>query len=279
MRKTSVFVLVILLTIPFFVSAEKIKIRFSPSVGEKLKYQLDSVIKSSGANLLGNDMSMNAASNGTIMLNIQRVTGNNVYTELMSDDLRATVQSPVDTRSIDLVTKEGKGLKIVFDRSGKVSEIGNMTALQRQNLMNFSMVQIIRNYFPVFPDKPVEVGDKWNDNMKMTVPFQGMQVIVLLNTTYTLDSVVNTQNGREASISCDYTVSLGGKRNYAQGEAVFTGNGSGTGFIHYLVGKGYFTEYRLNYEIAANVEIKNKTTTFMSIPIELTAEAMLQLIK
>jgi len=257
-------------------SEEKISIRFSPPTGERIEYIVTSMIQSSGSNLLGNDMSMNASSNGTITLEVSRVTKNNVYTNLTSDDLLITVQSLSNTRSFNLTTKDEKALKVVFDRTGKVSEVTNLRALKKQNLMNFSLVQIIRNYFPTLPDKPIGIGDSWSANNKLAIPFQGMQLQVLLNVKYTLDSIMNTQIGQEASISVDYSVSLQGRRSFGGCTAHFNGNGTGTGYLHFLVSKGYFSEYRLDYEVSGNVNVKNKDKLIMNIPISFTANALLE---
>jgi hypothetical protein len=275
-KKTQAIVLMLLCSSLLLYSEEKIAIRFSPPIGERVEYIVTSLIQSSGSNLLGNDISMNASSNGSITLEVLRVTKNNVYTNLTSDDLLITVQSLSSTRSFNLTTKDGKALRVVFDRTGKVSEVTNLRALKKQNLMNFSLVQIIRNYFPILPNKPVGVGDSWTENSKLAIPFQGMQLQILLSVKYTLDSIMNTQIGQEASISVDYSVSLQGRRAFGGGTAHFKGNGTGTGYLHFLVSRGYFSEYRLDYEISGNVSVKNKDKLIMSIPISFTANALLE---
>lgn len=275
-RKALAVVILLLCSSLLLYSEDKISIRFSPPIGERVEYIVTSMIQSSGSNLLGNDMSMNASSNGSITLEVSRVTKNNVYTNLTSDDLLITVQSLSNTRSFNLTTKDGKALKVVFDRTGKVSEVTNLRALEKQNLMNFSLVQIIRNYFPTLPNKPVGVGNSWSANSKLAIPFQGMQLQVLLNVKYTLDSIMNTQIGQEASISVDYSVSLQGRRSFGGSTAHFNGSGTGTGYLHFLVSKGYFSEYRLDYEISGNVSVKSKDKVIMNIPISFTANALLE---
>jgi len=258
---------------------EKVYIRFSPPAGDKLTYALNTVIQSSGSNVMGKDISMAASAKGDLVLDIIRVTANNVYTDLGSSDLLVTVQSPMSTRSLNLAPREKEKLKVVFNRAGGIDKIGNTAALKRKNLMNFSVIQIIRNYFPTLPTKPVAAGEYWTENKRMVVPFQGIQLEVLLNVKYTLDSIITTQAGKEASISAEYTVSLKGKRSISEGKVFFEGKGTGSGYIHYLVSRGYFTEYRLDYQIESEMVIKNKDHVLMQLPVSVTANASLELLK
>lgn len=260
-------------------AADKIPIRFSPPLGDKISYSLESLIRSDSANLMGNDASIGAFANGDLTIEIERVTANNVYASLTSSNLTITLQSAASTRNINLDTDEGKALKIVFSRTGKVDEITNLSALKTQNIMNFSLVQIIRNYFPTLPSKPVSVGESWTDNRQMTIPFEGMQLEALLASKYTLDSLIDTQAGSEASISVDYSVSLKGSKPFGKGSAVFEGKGKGTGYLFYFVSKGYFSEYRLNYEVDSTIKVKDSSQVLMQVPVRVSANAALRLLK
>jgi hypothetical protein len=271
---TSSFLLVYVLS-----GSDKITIRFSPPLGEKLTYNLDSLIKSDSVSLMGNDASLGASASGELTIKIERITSNNVYTSLTSDNLSVTLQSAVSTRNLDLSTDQDKALKIVFNRTGKVDEISNLAALKTQNIMNFSLVQIIRNYFPTLPSKPVEIGESWTENRQMVIPFEGMQLDVLLSIKYTLDSVIDTQAGFEAMISANYSVSLKGSKAFGKGTAVFDGSGKGNGYLHYLVNKGYFSEYRLDYEVDSDIKVKDASSILMQVPVHISANATLQLIK
>ena len=277
--KISAFIISAFLLAYGLTGSDKITIRFSPPLGEKLTYNLDSLIKSDSVSLMGNDASLGASASGELIIEIERVTANNVYTSLTSGNLAVTLQSAVSTRNLDLSTGQDKALKIVFNRTGKVDEISNLAALKTQNIMNFSLVQIIRNYFPTLPSKPVEMGESWTENRQMVIPFEGMQLDVLLSIKYTLDSVIDTQAGFEAMISADYSVSLKGSKPFGKGTAVFDGNGKGTGYLHYLVSKGYFGEYRLDYEVDSNIKVKDGSKTLMQVPVHISANAALQLLK
>lgn len=259
--------------------SDKITLRYSPPLGDKISYSLESLIRSDSVNLMGSDASLGASADGDITLKIERITSNNVYASLTSTDLTVTLQSTASTRTIDLSTSQDKELKIVFNRTGKVDEISNLAALKTQNIMNFSLVQIIRNYFPSLPSKPVAVGESWTENRQMTVPFEGIQLEVLLVTRYTLDNVINTQTGSEAAISVDYSVSLKGSKPVGKGNAVFEGKGKGTGYLHYLVNKGYFSEYRLDYEVDSTIKVKDASKVLMQVPVRVTANASLTLIR
>jgi hypothetical protein len=277
--RITTFITISFLLVCVLCGSDKITIRFSPPLGEKLTYNLDSLIKSDSVSLMGNDASLGASASGELVIEIERVTSNNVYTSLTSDNLSVTLQSAVSTRNLDLSTDRDKALKIVFNRTGKVDEINNLAALKTQNIMNFSLVQIIRNYFPTLPVKPVEIGESWTENRQMVIPFEGMQLDVLLSIKYTLDSVIDTQAGFEAMISANYSVSLKGSKPFGKGTAVFDGSGKGNGYLHYLVNKGYFSEYRLNYEVDSDIKVKDASTILMQVPVHISANATLQLIK
>jgi hypothetical protein len=272
--------IIFILLISFVIfGSDKITLRYSPPLGDKISYSLESLIRSDSVNLMGSDASLGASAGGDLTLEIERITANNVYTSLTSTDLTVTLQSTASTRTIDLSTDQDKALKVVFNRTGKVDEISNLAALKTQNIMNFSLVQIIRNYFPTLPSKPIAVGESWTENRQMTIPFEGIQLDVLLVSRYTLDSVINAQAGSEASISVDYSVSLKGSKPFGKGSAVFEGKGKGTGYLHYLVNKGYFSEYRLNYEVDSTIKVKDTSKVLMQVPVRVTANASLTLLR
>jgi len=279
-KSDRIITIMFVLLIAFVISgSDKITLRYSPPLGDKISYSLDSIIRSDSVNLMGSDASLGASAEGDLTLEIERITANNVYTSLTSTDLTVTLQSTASTRKIDLSTDQDKALKVVFNRTGKVDEISNLAALKTQNIMNFSLVQIIRNYFPSLPSKPVAVGESWTENRQMTIPFEGIQLEVLLVSRYTLDSVINSQSGSEASISVDYSVSLKGSKPFGKGNAVFEGKGKGTGYLHYLVNKGYFSEYRLDYEVDSTIKVKDASKVLMQVPVRVTANASLTLIR
>lgn len=277
--KSAIFILIVSLIAIGLAGSDKITIRFSPPLGEKLTYNLNSLIKSDSISLLGNDASLGASASGELSIKIDRLTANNVYTSLTSDNLNVMLQSASSTRNLDLSTDQDKALNIVFNRTGKVDEISNLAALKTQNIMNFSLVQIIRNYFPTLPSKPVAIGESWTENRQMVIPFEGMQLDVLLSIKYTLDSMIETQAGAEALISSDYSVSLKGSKPFGKGTAVFDGTGKGTGTLNYLVNRGYFDEYRIEYEVDSNIKVKDGSTVLMQVPVHISANAVIQLMK
>ena len=53
-----------------------------------------------------------------------------------------------------------------------------------------------------------------------------------------------------------YSVRLSGSREIENVTGAFEGQGAGTGHLNFLVGKGYFTDYRLNYSIDGGMVVR-----------------------
>lgn len=256
---------------------DAVKLEFSPAPGTNLAYSLNSLIRVEGKDFLGKDMTLGGTAAGEIRLRVDQISTEQVFTSLTSPGIRVTVNTLDGTEDYVVGTKEGAALQVVFSRRGRVDDIRNPEVLRDRDVMNFSIPDILRNYFPALPESPVRVGDSWTEHKRLFIPFQGMNLDVQLDIRFTLNSLQRSQAGRTAVISADYTVSLAGSRDLEGLAGFFKGKGTGSGVLYFLADKNYFSEYRLEYKIGASLEIKKGETTLVEWPLGLVVSASLDL--
>jgi hypothetical protein len=46
-----------------------------------------------------------------------------------------------------------------------------VVALEKQNVLNFSIMEVLQTYLPSYPDRPVSVGDSWKEHKRTLIPF------------------------------------------------------------------------------------------------------------
>ncbi len=252
---------------------EKVALQFGPSVGTALTYNVTGQVNVSGKNLLGQDIGLNADSQGDIRFAVTALTLDAVRASLTSPGIDVRVQLPDKTQSQTLRTLEGQALDVVFNRTGKVMDIRNPEALAQQDILNFSIPQILRDYFPTFPTQPVGPGDQWRESRRLSIPFQGLDLQVILTVDYTLNDIVPTNDGREAVVAAAYTVSVSGTKDLGDSTGVFEGKGSGTGFVNFLADRGYFTEYRLDFRTDASFVVKKGDKRLLEWPFSFSVMA------
>jgi len=259
--------------------AEKTRIQFAPAAGTELVYTVNGQAGVEGKNLLGADLSLNGLSMGELRIFVKAVGQDNVLTALTSSGIEVRVQTPDRTVSQNLKTKDGQALDVTFNRSGKVVAIANDSALTEARLLNYSIPQILRDYFPSFPPEPVARGDQWKESRRLSIPFQGLELQVDLVALYTLDDVFPTPQGRVAAISASYLISVSGAKDLGGSTGVFEGTGTGTGFLNLLVDGGYFTEYRIDFKTDAAFVMKQGTQRLMDFPFRFSVVADVNLLE
>jgi hypothetical protein len=236
--------------------SEKVVLRFGPEGGVALTYSVNGQVNVTGKDFIGRDLTLDADSHGEMRFNFMSSGGDTVLAALTSPGIEVRAQLPDRSQSQTLKTVEGKALQVVFNRTGKVTDIRNPEALAQENVLNFSIPQILRDYFPVFPALPVGAGDHWRESRRLTIPFQGLELHVDLAIEYTLNDILPSADGRKAFVSAVYTVGVSGSRDLGEMMGVFEGRGSGTGSLNFLIDRGYFTEYRLDFRTDAAFVVK-----------------------
>jgi hypothetical protein len=258
--------------------SEKVALRFGPPAGAGLTYTINGQVNVSGKDFFGKDLTLNADSQGDIRLSVMNSGQDTVLAGLTTSGIEVRAQQAGQTQSQTLSTVGGKALQVVFNRTGKVMDIRNPDALAQQNVLNFSIPQILRDYFPAFPAEPVGPGDQWRENRRLTIPFQGLDLQIDLTIEYTLNDILPSPDGRKAIVSAVYTVGVSGSRDLGESMGVFEGKGQGTGYLNFLVDRGYFTEYRLDFRTDAAFVAKKGTKRLLEMPFSFSVLAEVNLI-
>jgi len=259
--------------------SEKVAFRFGPPSGTALTYTVNGQVSVSGKDFVGKDLTLDASSQGDIRLSVMNSGQDTVLAGLTTSGIEVRAQMPGQTQSQTLRTTEGKALEVVFNRAGKVMDIRNPEALAQQNVLNFSIPQILRDYFPAFPVEPAGPGDAWRENRRLTIPFQGLELQIDMTIEYTLNDILPSPDGRKAVVSAVYTVTVSGSRDLGNGSTgVFEGKGQGTGYLDFLLDRGYFTEYRVDFRTDAAFVAKQGAKRLLEMPFTFSVLAEVNLI-
>jgi len=258
---------------------EQYNLRFSPRPRQTLVYSLQSRMESEGQSFLGKSLTLSAQADGEIDVFIRQVATDGVFTELSSPGIRIFLQTIGRQDEFTLKNPPDSPVQMTFDRAGRIRDIKNVETLEDQNPMNFSILEVLRNYWPAFPDRPLSVGESWPDHKRLVVPFQGMSLIIELEITFTLNAVVPSPEGRLALVTAAYTASLSGDREVEGFRGSFEGSGTGIGSLSFQVDGGYFNEYRLDYIIDGAMVMRKAESKVVEWPFRLTANAGLLLLE
>ena len=260
-------------------TSERFTLRFSPRPRQTLIYSLQSRMESEGQSFLGRSLTLSAQADGQIKVFVNQVTKDQVFTELSSPGIRIFLQTPDRQDQFTLKSPPESPVRMTFDRAGRVRDIRNIERLEEQNPLNFSIVEVLRNYWPAFPDEPVSAGSSWPDHKRIVIPFQGMNLAIELEIIFSLDAIVPSEGGRLALITAAYTAALSGERQVEEFRGSFEGRGAGSGNLSFQVEGGYFTDYRLDYVIDGAMVIRQAGSKIVEWPFRLSAGASLLLLE
>jgi hypothetical protein len=258
---------------------ERFNLRFSPRPRQTLVYSLQSRMDSEGESFLGKSLTLSAQADGEIDVFVRQVAKDGVFTDLSSPGIRIFLQTPTRQDEFTLKNPPESPVQMTFDRAGRIRDITNVEALEEQNPMNFSILEVLRSYWPAFPAAPLSLGDSWPDHKRLVVPFQGMDLTIEIEIRFTLNAVVPSPQGRLALITATYTAALSGDREAESFRGSFEGSGTGTGSLSFEIDAGYFSEYRLDYLIDGAMVIRKAESKVMEWPFRLTANAGLLLLE
>ena len=262
----------------FPAQSEKSALLFGPATGTALTYSINGQVNVTGKDFFGKDLTLDANSQGDLRLNVMNSGRDTVLAGLTTSGIDVRTQTRDQSQSQTLRTADGKALEVVFNRTGKVMEIRNTDVLAQQNVLNVAIPQILRDYFPAFPAEPVGPGDQWRENRRLTIPYQGLELQIDLAIEYTLNDIMPSPDGRKALGSAVYTVGVSGSRDLGESMGVFEGKGQGTGYLNFLVDRGYFTEYRLDFRTDAVFVAKNGAKRLLEMPFSFSVLAEVNLI-
>lgn len=258
---------------------ERFHLRFSPRPGQTLVYNLQARMDSKGEGFLGRNLTLSAQADGEIDVFIRQAAKDSVLAELSSPGIRIFLQTPGRQDEFTLKNPPDSPVQMTFDRTGRIRDIRNVETLEDQNPMNFSVLEVLRNYWPAFPDRPLSPGESWPDHKRIVVPFQGMNLTIDLEIRFTLNTVTPAAGARLALITADYTVSLAGDHRVEDFRGAFEGRGTGTGSLIFQFDNGYFSEYRLDYLIDGAMVVRKAESPVAEWPFRLNADASLLLLE
>jgi len=258
---------------------EKYILAFSPRTGQALIYYLASQMNSEGQSFLGINIGLSANTSGEIDFAVRSVSPESVFVALSSPGILVFLKTLDAQNRFTLSAPEDHPVEVIFGKTGRIREVRNIEALEKQNLMNFSVLDVLQNCLPTFPDKQVSINDSWQDHKRMLIPFQGMNLILDLDIIFLLNDVLPSPEGRTALIQANYTVTLSGSRKIEELMGSFEGKGSGSGNLIFLMDQGYFTRYGLNYSLNGSMIMRNAEKDLMKWPFSLTFNADLILME
>ena len=232
-----------------------------------------------GRGFIGKSLSMNTQASGQIDLAVTQVGADQVFTELSTPGIRVSLLSLGRQDEFILQAPPGNPVRVLFDKAGRIRDVRNVEAIEEQNRMNFSILEVLRNFLPSYPDQPLAVGDSWQDHKRMMVPFEGMNLTIEVEVTFTLDAVVPSAQGRLGLVTAAYAVNLSGARTLEEVAGIFKGRGTGSGNLHLILDAGYFTEYRLDYSVDGSMTIRQGETDLAAWPFTLIVNASLSLLE
>jgi hypothetical protein len=255
------------------------KLVFSPPAGATLVYSLTSRMSSEGKSFLGTSLTLGTQASGEIDLFIRQKSSESVFVDLSSPGIAVTTQVLDQQNSFTLGTPPEDPVRMVLDRACRVRSIGNAEKLEERNPMNFSVLDLLRNFLPALPDRPVSAGDTWQDHKRLQIPYQGMRLLIEIETTFQLRDVAPTGDGELALVAAVYTVRLSGSRELENVTGTFEGHGSGTGSLNFLIDKGYFSDYRLDFSLDGAMVVGRGETRLAEWPFTMTQSAALTLLE
>jgi len=252
---------------------------FSPPAGATLVYSLTSRLTSEGKSFLGQTLTLGTQASGELDLFIRQKSSDSVFVDLSSPGIRVAVQVLDQQNDFTLDAPSDDPVRMVLDRACRVRSVDNAEKLEERNPMNFSVLDVLRNSLPALPDRRVSPGDSWQDHKRLQIPYQGMRLLIEIETTFRLRDVSPTPQGKLALVDAAYSVRLSGSRELENVTGAFEGQGGGTGSLSFLVDKGYFSDYRLDYSIDGAMVIGRGETRLAEWPFTLTQSAALTLLE
>jgi hypothetical protein len=252
---------------------------FAPAPGSVLVYNLTSRMNSEGQSFLGVNLALGVQAGGEIDLAIRQKSSDSVFAELSSPGVRVSLQVLGQPTEFTLGTPADNPVLMVFDRAGRVRSVSNTERIEQHNPLNFSVMDMLRTYLPVLPDRAIAIGDSWQDHKRFQIPFQEMRLLVEIEITFLLRDVVPSPQGELALVAATYSVRLSGSRELENATGKFEGQGAGTGSLTFLVDKGCFSDYRLDYSIDGAMILSRGDTKLAEWPLTLSENAELTLVE
>ncbi len=257
---------------------QKYSLTFSPQVGDSLLYMLNTSVHVTGKDFNGKEVSLGASAAGEISFAIKRNIQDLVFMGLTTPGIHVTAQTLEGPQSYALRTNPDMAVQASFDHRGSAHQIHNLAALNRDRIWNISLAQILRDYLPVLPERPVSIGETWVDKKRLSIPYQGMELEVSIERQYILQNILLSTEGDEAFISVDYDVMLSGSKEWGEWTASFEGRGGGGGLLSYQIQRSCIREFSAEYQTEASLVLKSEDKLLRQWPFHLKVSASLMML-
>jgi len=252
-------------------------LKFSPAPRTSISYGIQATLNGDGQDFLGESLKVEIRAQGQVDLKILDSPPDLVRTSMTVPGIEIDARMPGSDLHGTIRTRQNEVLEVVFNSTGKVSEIRNADVVEQDFESNISFNQIINDYFPVLPAGPVRPGESWYDTRNLRFPFRGTYLDVILRTEYRLDDVLPSPDGPMAFITTLYTAEVKGEIALDQGSGVFEGQGGGSGFLHFLVDKGFFSGYQTSFSVQARFLVKKGNEVLLSWPFSFESFSLITL--
>ncbi len=256
----------------------KYSLSFSPAVGDSLLYRLDTSVHVAGKDLRGSELSLGASAAGEISLAVKRNIQDLVLIGLTTPGIHVEAQTTEGQQRYTLKTIDNMAVQVAFDHLGCAHQIHNLAALNRDRIWNISLVQILRDYLPVLPERPVSIGEAWIDNKRLSIPYQGMSLDATIERHYVLQNILPSVEGDVAFITVDYEVSLSGSKEWGEWTASFEGKGTGEGFLNYHIRRSCIQAFNAEYQTEAALVLRTGDDVFRQWPFKMEVSASMQIL-
>jgi hypothetical protein len=256
----------LLLTFCFFCISAQTKLSFNPEKGAKYEFVVETT-QSTKQNVMGQDISMEAVTNGIFLMEIKNKTPQEIHVQMTYQKFTSAISSPMMNVSYDSKKTTDnpseidrtfekvfsalfdKPFTIVFTPNGSVKSVTGMDAIMKsmldaistegqmamqmasqmtQQFSDESMKNMFGESFFAYPDNALKVGDSWNTDLMM--PISGVNIDV--KTKNTLKEVRNNQ----ATIDVVGDITMEMDPSMGMGEGKFTGAHTGTTLIDTTTG-------------------------------------------
>ncbi len=255
----------------------RVSLKFSPAPGSGLTYGIQARVTGDGKDLMGKSLRTEVRAQGDVIFKVLDSPPGLVRTGITIPAISVNAQMAGSDVHGTIRTAQNKRLSVVFNSTGRVSEIRNTEVVEQDFSSNIGFTQILNDYFPVLPDKPVSVGDTWSDTRTLHVPFGGMNLNITLVTEYRLDDILPSKDGPTAFITTTYKAQVHGRTPLEGGAGIFEGTGGGTGFLHYLTEKGTFSGYQTAFSVQASFSVKQGETVLLNWPFSFDSFSLITL--
>jgi hypothetical protein len=157
--------------------------------------------------------------------------------------------------------KPYSGMKILgkYDSENKFKVdtiIGDKVSQQMRNILNTTLESVQQTI--KFPEKTMKVGDKFNSEIPMRIPMEGMNPIsVKINMEYLLTEIKN----RKAYFDIKQTLGL----DMSQEQLNIIASGTGTGISEFDIEENYLTKYKSELPMNMTIKVNEKMTMKMKM--------------